>query len=54
MDITCDICERRLTRQGALLFDPPNCGVCCKYHVCYECYFGTILPLIPANRQVDG
>jgi hypothetical protein len=38
LQINCDKCGKPITEPGALLFSPPNNGVCLKTHICKECY----------------
>lgn len=38
LQIACDRCRELLTEQGALIFSPPENGVCKKMHICKKCY----------------
>ena len=40
--INCDRCGEPITEQGALLFSPPENGMCKKEHICKRC-FGKLL-----------
>jgi hypothetical protein len=40
LDIKCDMCGRRLSEPGAIVFSPPLKGAWTveKYHVCADCW----------------
>ena len=38
IQITCEVCEKELEGQGALIFSPPHNKICDKYHVCWKCF----------------
>ena len=47
MKIICNLCKRKLTRPGALIFSPPDDhDWCAKIHICYDCYHNEIIPCI--------
>jgi len=37
--IDCEICHTPITEQGALIFSPPQRGMCGKHHFCRKCYY---------------
>ncbi len=36
--INCHTCGVELEHPGALMFSPPNTGVCTKLHLCGDCW----------------
>ena len=54
LDVKCDMCETPLFDFGALVFGPPDKGVCDKWHVCRDCWEETIEPLLNGAKKVKN
>jgi hypothetical protein len=39
LEIYCEVCRELITEQGALIFSPPQRGMCGKHHFCRKCYY---------------
>lgn len=37
--INCEACHKLITEPGALIFSPPQRGMCGKHHLCRKCYY---------------
>ena len=53
MIMKCDICGKKYSKPGAVLWGPPVGRLCLKYHICSDCYGDVLGNIIKTGIAVD-